>query len=409
MPQLAPLIPLDPSPDALPGVLARLPGLVARLVREGSIVELKQGRDAVLTLRDAARRRGLAFEAQNCAAEAKLRIDRQIGKYLPEVLGTGRPRKTIGADDRFRIRLKDIPMSADLSAHCQRVARIQEGRFERFFVYANRHGWAISDELFFYRCEADAVNEVERQRHELAERMRHRPQRRAGIIPHPNIRPSCRLIRGDCLQEMPRLPDHSVHLIATDLPRGNTYARIPWDRAIDLDALFAEYWRVLVPYGVIVLLAGQPYASELTTHQREHFKYEIIWECGNASDFVHVRHRPRIVHENIVVLSTGGIGARAKHPMPYYPDSHPEDTYPRSVVYFPAEPNKLHPMQKPLVLMRWLVELYARPGQTVLDSCMGSGTTGVAALQCGCNFIGIEQERQHYEIARRRCGKFTQT
>src|SRR5438067_2348805 len=83
MPRLAPLIPLDPSPDALPSVLARLPVLVARLVREGSIIELKQGRDAVLMLRDAARRRGLAFEAQNCAGESKLRIDRQMGKYLP--------------------------------------------------------------------------------------------------------------------------------------------------------------------------------------------------------------------------------------------------------------------------------------------------------------------------------------
>ena len=409
MPQPA-LIPFEPPPERLPDRVAGLPGMVARLVQSGALPEIVDGRNYTAALRDLVRRAKLGLEAQNACAEARLRLERRLGQMLRAAgIRKGRsPTKNVPAQNNFdkpRIKLADLGIKdRKLSARAQQLADYPEGRFNRFFVYACRFEWEITNDLIIDRLDLDSLNEVVRQRAELAERLRHRPQRRARAeIPAPEITPTTRLIHGDCLRVMPaEIPDHSVHLILTDLPRGSG-ARLSWDKPLDLDALFEQYWRVLVPYGVIVLPASQPYASELIVHQRENFKYEIVWLKGTHADFVHAKHRPLRVHENIVVLSRGTMSRRGtRHPMPYFPDIHHEDGLPKSVIQFPADRPLVHPMQKPLALMRWLVELYSLPGQLVLDSCMGSGTSGVAARQTGRHFIGIEKERRHFDKARRR-------
>jgi site-specific DNA-methyltransferase (adenine-specific) len=220
-----------------------------------------------------------------------------------------------------------------------------------------------------------------------------------------------RLYPGDCLDVMERIADHSVDLIATDLPYG-TSGR-PWDRPLDLARLWAQYRRIIKPYGPILLFGSQPYTSEIIMSAPQGwFRHEIIWEKNRAASYVHANARPMRVHENIEVFSEGAIGHSSRstgHNMPYYPESLLTVTdqgrrtgYPRSVLRFPIDKPALHPMGKPVALLRDLIELYSRLGEVVLDSCMGGGSTGIASIQVGRSFIGIEKEKAFFENAEQR-------
>lgn len=243
------------------------------------------------------------------------------------------------------------------------------------------------------------------------------------------------LHNGDCLKVMPQLPDNSIDAIITDLPYGTT--GIKWDTVIPLNEMWMCVKRVLKLGGVFVTTASQPFTTHLIASNLEWFKYEWIWEKPRVSGFLHVKNAPLKAHENIVVFSSGAIAHEGKSAArmaykpqmvsgkPYKKKSRTEakmkwgsigrpsnvdyltvndgTRYPSSVLHFKnPNHNNDHPTQKPIELYEYLIRTYTNVGETVLDICMGSGTTGVAAMNTGRRFIGIEREPEYVDVAQRR-------
>lgn len=232
-----------------------------------------------------------------------------------------------------------------------------------------------------------------------------------------------RLHLGDCLSILPGVPDKSVDFICCDLPYGTTNCR--WDTTIDLDALWAEYRRVAKDNAAIVLFAQAPFDKVLGCSNLKWLRYELIWEKTNATGFLNAKRMPLRAHENLLVFynklptynpqKTSGhvrkTAVKRRDVSQIYGDQSfseiaydSTDRYPRSVLRFASDKQRelLHPTQKPLALLEWLVATYTNPGDTVLDNCMGSGTTGVAAISLGRNFIGIERDEVYFATAHRR-------
>lgn len=237
---------------------------------------------------------------------------------------------------------------------------------------------------------------------------------------------SVELYLGDCLEKMRAIPTASVNAVIADLPYGTT--RCAWDAIIPFVPLWAEYNRVLVPGGPVVLTACQPFTSALVMSNPLMFRYSWVWEKTAATGHLDAKRRPLRAHEDILVFC-------AKAP-PYYPqmthgharkvslDRHKigcvqssvygkcktltsydsTDRYPRSVIKFASDRQKqnLHPTQKPLSLMEYLVLTYTRPGEFILDNAMGSGTTGVACVRTDRSFIGMEISEQYFKVAEKR-------
>jgi DNA modification methylase len=229
------------------------------------------------------------------------------------------------------------------------------------------------------------------------------------------------LHQGDCLEVMKTLPSGSVDMVMCDLPYGTTIA--PWDSVIPFDPLWEAYRRLC--RGAVVLTASQPFTSALVMSNAGEFRHEWIWEKSKASNFLLARKQPLKAHENILVFS--------KTPPPYFPQKtegkpfkgagrskkgsqtilvnnvpNPTlradnlgDRFPRTVQYFVTAENEgcFHPTQKPVALMEYLIRTYTNEGETVLDNTMGSGTTGVACLNTGRKFIGIERDENYFRIA----------
>ena len=231
----------------------------------------------------------------------------------------------------------------------------------------------------------------------------------------------CDLQQGDCLELMRDLPDSSVDLILCDLPYGTT--RNKWDSVIDLGKLWAEYKRI--SRGAIVLTAQTPFDKVLGVSNLPMLRYEWIWEKTHPTGHLNAKRAPMKAHENILVFyeaaptynpqktsghqrksavkrqdNTPVYGRQDFAPLAY--DS--TDRYPRSVQKFASDKQRsnLHPAQKPLALMEYLVRTYTNECDTVLDNCMGSGTTGVACVNTGRKFIGMEMDADYFEIARQR-------
>lgn len=227
---------------------------------------------------------------------------------------------------------------------------------------------------------------------------------------------------GDCLNVLPTIPDASVDMILTDLPYGTT--RCAWDSIVDLPRLWREYLRIAKRNAAIVLTAAQPFASLLVSSQPRLFRYDWIWEKGNATGHLNAKKMPLRAHEHILVFyaalplynpqKTSGharkTATRRDYRTTVYNPQTAEtsydstDRYPRSVLRFASDKqrSRLHPTQKPLALIEYLVSTYTNRGGTVLDSCMGSGTTGVACARLARSFIGIEQDAQYFAAARQR-------
>jgi len=233
------------------------------------------------------------------------------------------------------------------------------------------------------------------------------------------------LYHGDCLDVMPTLEAGSFDAIIADLPYGTTACK--WDTVIPFAPLWAEYKRLIKPRGAIVLFGSQPFTSLLVTSNLDWFKYEWAWNKNTNTCFVHAKHRPLGSHENIVIF---GNGRTTYNPQmtpgtPYYRgeldnsgiESAPTKKgkviigknetglrYPKTVLSIDGN-NRLehyHPTQKPIALLEYLVRTYTNPGDVVLDNVMGSGTTGVACVQTGRCFVGIEKDAGYFEIAKRR-------
>lgn len=235
------------------------------------------------------------------------------------------------------------------------------------------------------------------------------------------------LYLGDCLEVMGKLPAASVDMIAADLPYGTTQNK--WDSIIPLDALWAHYWRILKPNGAVVLTASQPFTSALVMSDPESFRYDWTWRKSNVSGFLNAKKMPLRQHEDILVFcqgktvpynpqlfakpskrsaqkTVGSSGSYGEYKEGVFRTIPDEMGYPRSVVDFStayhAREAGLHPTQKPVALFEYLIRTYTNPGDVVLDNTMGSGTTGVAAVNLGRKFIGIEIEPKYFDIACRR-------
>jgi len=236
------------------------------------------------------------------------------------------------------------------------------------------------------------------------------------------------LLHGDCLDLMATIESGSVDMILCDLPYGTTACK--WDTVIPFDPLWAHYKRVIKPNGAIVLFGSQPFTSALVMSNPSWFKYEWIWEKNRGSNFATVKYMPMKEHENVLVFAKGktnyypikqeraeGGKSRANYKI-NASNTGKRETYanmegvdsgyidpnlraPRTVQKFNTEVG-YHPTQKPVPLCEYLIRTYTNEGDTVLDNCAGSGTTGIACLNTGRNFIGMEKDLAYFEIARNR-------
>ena len=241
---------------------------------------------------------------------------------------------------------------------------------------------------------------------------------------------TCDLYLGDCLDVMQQLPDNSIDCIICDPPYGTT--AIKWDNVIDFQLMWDQYDRLLKPKGMIILFGSQPFSAQLICSKLKWFKYELVWNKNKCGSPGLAKIRPMKTHENILVFAreTGGtynpqmtegepyarqssnpegyVGRTNTHGYGLKPKTGFVNTgtrYPKSILNisrdFSAQ-QQVHPTQKPVPLMEWLVKTYTNSGDTVLDNCMGSGSTGVAAINLDRNFIGIESNVEYFEIAKSR-------
>lgn len=229
------------------------------------------------------------------------------------------------------------------------------------------------------------------------------------------------LLLGDCLDLLPAIEDNSVDLLLVDLPYGTTACK--WDSIIPLENLWEQYNRVCKQSAAMVFTAAQPFTAILAASNIQNLKYEWIWEKPQGTNPMNAKVMPLKSHENILVFyrkkptynpqmwystpysgfksDTAKIGevygsAKSKH------RDNPEGSrYPKTVLKFKQEKG-FHPTQKPVNLMEYLIKTYSNPGETVLDNTMGSGTTGVACVRCGRNFVGMESDAEYYKIAEQR-------
>lgn len=279
------------------------------------------------------------------------------------------------------------------------------------------------------------------------------------VVPQTDPLHGSRLICGDCMDVMPTLPANSVNAIITDLPYSLT--ALKWDRPIPLAPLWEQFRRLLTPTGVVVLTASQPFTAALVMSNPEWFKYALVWEKSRATGFLQAEKRHLKKHEDILVFSCGtvvsGNSRQTARNMTYNPQGLVElekpvrsrngnmkggalsysggynslspvyrpcyikpnmngngesiagggrnqthTNYPTSILRFASEAKPVHPTQKPLELMRYLVRTFTNEGDIVLDCCFGSGTTGVAAVAEGRQFIGIEKDTGYFEMGRNR-------
>mgnify|MGYP003298307165 FL=1 len=244
-----------------------------------------------------------------------------------------------------------------------------------------------------------------------------------------------KLIHGDCLSEMKNIPDSSIDMILCDLPyevlnKGNKNAS--WDRLLPFDQLWEQYNRIIKDNGAIVLFAQGMFTAQLMMSNPDMWRYNLIWDKMFVSGFLNAKKMPMRSHEDILVfyksLPTYNPQMTTGQPLHGKGTSYmckdvtnncygdikgteddrkgSTDKYPTSIVRFqkPHPSCAVHPTQKSVELCEWLIKTYTNEGETVLDNCMGSGTTGVAAINTDRNFIGIELTEKYFKIAKERIG-----
>ena len=231
-----------------------------------------------------------------------------------------------------------------------------------------------------------------------------------------------RIYNEDCLKGMKRIPDKSVDMILCDLPYGTT--RNKWDSIIPLDQLLEQYERVIKENGAIVLTAQTPFDKVLGVSNLKSLKYEWIWQKTESTGFLNAKKTPLKKHENILIFykkppiynpqftsgepysyKKSGISSEN------YGDSKGTEKivnegkrYPVSIITFKKDKG-LHPTQKPVALFEYLIKTYTNEDETVLDNCMGSGTTAIACINTNRNFIGFELDTDYFNIANDRIQK----
>lgn len=226
-----------------------------------------------------------------------------------------------------------------------------------------------------------------------------------------------RIYQMDCLEGMPLIPDKSIDMILCDLPYGTT--RNKWDSIIPFDKLWDQYKRIIKDNGAIVLTAAQPFTSALIMSNVKDFKYEWIWKKSNGTGHLNAKRMPMKDHESILVFYKKQPTYNPQGIFPYnrvtrrggnggnYNSSNTSNfqeytNYPRTIQQFAYDKKKYHPTQKPVALFEYLIKTYSNEGDTVLDNCMGSGTTAVACENLNRKWIGFETESKYIEIANNR-------
>ena len=227
------------------------------------------------------------------------------------------------------------------------------------------------------------------------------------------------LYNGDCLEIMKQIENKSIDAIICDLPYGSTQCK--WDTIIPFDKLWGQYNRIIKTNGAIVLFGAEPLSSLLRVSNIKNFKYDWIWDKKKAPNFRGVKSQPLIPYEVISVFNTNTYNpqmtkGKMRQKGGYYSEHEQalssgtkakinDEYYPKAILEFTKADNKdskLHPTQKSLDLMEYLIKTYTNEGDTILDNCMGSGTTGVACINTNRNFIGIEMDAKYFEIAKKR-------
>ena len=229
----------------------------------------------------------------------------------------------------------------------------------------------------------------------------------------------------DCLTGMQRIPDGSVDCIICDLPYGTTANK--WDSVIPLDKLWEQYRRVIKSGGAICLFGAEPFTSMLRMSNLEWYRYDWKWQKEQGTGGLKANYQPLRDYEDIAVFSDRP-AVYCPNPMRYHPQlvegkpytitrsgtsnnmhknaggtfENKGVRYPKSIIRFKKESKHLHPTQKPVDLIAYLIRTYSNPGDTILDNTIGSGTTAVAALREKRHFIGFELNRDYYDIALRR-------
>jgi len=231
------------------------------------------------------------------------------------------------------------------------------------------------------------------------------------------------LIHGDCLEKMKDIPDKSIDMILCDLPYGTTSCK--WDVVIPFEPLWAQYKRIIKDRGAIVLFGSEPFSSYLRMSNIKQYKYDWVWNKKLAGNGILAKVQPLKIHELIHVFNSGiyypqkttgklrskmtsGIktselnnGDGIKGVDEYKNDQY----YPVSIQEYGIgnlRIGRLHPTQKPVALLEYLIKTYTLENETVLDNCMGSGSTGIACINTKRNFIGIEKDDKYFEIAKKR-------
>ncbi len=229
------------------------------------------------------------------------------------------------------------------------------------------------------------------------------------------------LMQGDCLELMRDIPDKSVDLVLTDPPYGTTACK--WDSVIPFEPMWAQLNRIIKSNGAIVLFGSEPFSSALRMSNIKAYKYDWVWEKSKATNYLNAKIQPLRASENICVFykSRGTYKPQMTAGEPYNKGTALRTTdvygsqvsvevksegerYPRDVIYYKTAEfeGKHHPTQKPVALLEYLIRTYTNEGETVLDFTMGSGSTGVACVNTGRDFIGIELDAGYFKIAEKR-------
>jgi DNA modification methylase len=232
-----------------------------------------------------------------------------------------------------------------------------------------------------------------------------------------------KLYKEDCLEVMKTIQDKSIDAIITDPPYGTTACK--WDSVIDFDLMWEQLNRIIKPNGAIVLFGSEPFSSALRMSNIKNFKYDWIWNKVNRfTNMLNVNRQPLRIYENISIFykKQCTYNKQLREGKPYktirtgksyegngdYKTINGENKglhNPKNIIDLKADNKKengLHPTQKPVELMEYLIKTYTNENETVLDFTMGSGSTGVACVNTNRNFIGIEQDENYFNIAKQR-------
>ena len=237
------------------------------------------------------------------------------------------------------------------------------------------------------------------------------------------------LYKGDCLEIMKDIPDKSIDMILCDLPYGTTACK--WDVIIPFDTLWEQYNRIIKDNGAIVLFATQPFTSVLVNSNIKGYKHHWIWEKNRGTGFQVAKYRPMMATEDIIaftkkgerinyypimierdkpILDHGAKSSNGTNPLASFDNNLKKvytHKYPTNIIKIDKVGKTIHPTQKPVELLEYLIKTYTIEGELVLDNCMGSGSTGIACLNTNRRFIGIEKDDKYFDLAYNRINEYT--